>query len=204
MGKMYLYISVITLLLASCTGGLYSHYPKVKKQQTTKEATKKEVEEKPIVIAEQLKSKEITQQIISLPVPQKADIILFSKSLQDQQVKNFIEQKVGEKDNTLSDTIDAVNKNAKIAFWSAIATLGSGAAAMAFGEFFILLIPFFALLAFIFAIIALRQIKRTGEYGKPKADFALILSVPIILITLSVLIFLVAQGGLTFTIGITF
>lgn len=71
-------------------------------------------------------------------------------------------------------------------------------------SFFALLIPFFTLLAFIFSIIALRQIKRTGEYGQPKADFALILSVPIILITLSVLIFLVAQGGLTFTIGITF
>lgn len=204
MGKMYLYISVITLLLASCTGGLYSHYPKVKKQQATKEVTKKEVEEKPILVVEQLKSKETTQQIVILAEPKKAEITLLPKPLQNQQVKSFAKRKVGENDSTTLPTTDVVNKNSKIAFWSAIATLGSGAAAMAFGEFFILLIPFFALLAFIFAIIALRQIKRTDEYGKPKAEFALIISLPIILITLSVLIFLVAQGGLTFTIGITF
>lgn len=194
MDKFCFYLStIIVFTVSSCAGGLYSHYPKVKKQVIVK-GTAKEVAERPILMAEQLKSKEITQQIISLPVPQKAEIILFSKSLQDQQVKNFIEQKVGEKDNTLSDTIDAVNKNAKIAFWGAIATLGSGAAAMAFGEFFILLIPFFALLAFIFAIIALRQIKRTGEYGKPKAELALILSVPILIICIVVLFALYLNG----------
>ncbi len=205
MDKFCFYLStIIVFTVSSCTGGLYSHYPKVKKQVVAKETAKEEAE-RPIVIAEQLKAKEITQQIISLPVPQKVEIDLPPKLIQNRPIKFFTKQNTVENDSIIPlPATDVVNKNAKIAFWSAIGILGSGAAALAFSGFFALLIPVFTLLAFIFSIIALRQIKRTGEYGQPKADFALILSVPILLIALSVLIFLVAQGGLTFTIGITF
>lgn len=204
MWKKYLYISVIALALSSCTGGLYSHYPKVKRQQVTKPIAEKVEIGKSTLKAEQLNSKGIIRQIASLPEPEKAVITLPLKPLENQQVKNFHQQKVGENDSATLPTAEVVNKNAKIAFWSSIGILGSIAAAGAFGGFFLFFAPLFALIAFIFAIIALRQIKRTGEYGKPKAEFALILSVPILLIALSVLIFLVAQGGLIFTIGITF
>ena len=93
MGKMYLYISVITLLLASCTGGLYSHYPKVKKQQATKEATKKEVEVKPILMVEQLNSKQITQQIVILPEPKKSRDYFAFKTLAKSTGKEFCQTK---------------------------------------------------------------------------------------------------------------
>lgn len=200
MFKQALGLVLISLFVLGCSGKRYGHYGYTKKKTTTNvEKRKLKPKEHQKLLA--LKKVEILPKTIPTEITLKPKVVnnkpTNSSALHNTSVVRNIYGDV-EADLIKSDSIaePRVNTYSKIAFWSAIGTLGAGVAALAFGEFFFLLIPVLALVALIFGVIALRQIKRTGEYGRPKAEFALFVAIPFLLATIlySIIFWSIVKG----------
>jgi len=186
--------------MVSCTSGVYQHYPKAKKQHTQKLNKKRR-----IVFEKRhysLTSLSIKKYPIAIPPSG-----IYRKELEDNTLeKNCCEATVAKKttippsDGRPKD-LTQTNKKAKISFASSIIALGSLAAGIALAPILLLVMIPFAVLAFIYSIIALKQIKRTGEYGKTKAEFALYSSIFILVLSIAGILAYLSSNGTGFQIG---
>jgi hypothetical protein len=192
---------LILLLTASCSGSVYSHYPKVKSKQAGQETAKpvllkkfESLASKTTVLGLQLGSDSLfglnTFVGVVIPVKNKTS-----------KVKKADKKETVITGNGRPDDVTPVNKKAKVAFWFSIAALGSLIAGLSISLVFIALMVLCAVFAFIYAIKALKRIKNTGEYGRPKAEFALFVSIPLLLFTLILIwavLSLKSGGGIQF------
>lgn len=195
-----LYSLLVVFCASSCSVGSYSHYPKAKKQKV-KTATKKRVSG--------FEKIDFNQVSISI---QKRNVFTFSThEIARVAIENNIAEKelmglkTSEKESPPGDgkprDVTQTNKKAKRAFISSIIALGSLAAGLTVSPIFLLVMLPFAVLAFIYSIIALKQIKRTGEYGRTKAEFALYSSIPIIVLSIVGLLAYLMSNGTGFQVG---
>lgn len=187
--------------MASCSSGVYSHYPKAKKQKATTAAKKDDLG---------LKKIRFNQVLLSI---QKRNVFTFSTheiariSVDNTIIeKDLIGIKISEKEGIPPGDgkprdVTQTNKKAKRAFVSSILALGSLAAGLIVSPIFLLVMLPFAVLAFIYSIIALKQIKRTGEYGRTKAEFALYSSIPILVLSIVGLLAYLMSNGTGFQVG---
>lgn len=195
--KAFLAIVLLSLFLGSCASGVYSHYPKGKKYKKPKARINRTGFSKQHYSVNQLiVRKHIELQIGSdtlglLPencVPQRVDVLLskrVTKPLGDGKPKDATQ----------------TNKKAKKAFISSIIALGSMVAGITLAPFFLGLMVLFAAIAFYYSYRALKEIKRTGEFGRTKAEFALYTSIPILILSIFGLIAFLMSNGTGIQIG---
>lgn len=195
-------VLVITLFLFGCNTKRYGHYGYVKKSKALKEYAnhQKEVVSYPSLTHG---NKQETKNIHSLEPHDSqinnSEIIKDSTPIIPDSNHNIII-----KDKVINNDSDEfkVNTNSKIAFWSSVGAIATIGGAVFLTELFLIITPVLALLAFVFAIVALRQIKHSGEYGKPKAEFALFVAIPMLLagILFGIAYYNILNNGIAFTL----
>lgn len=186
-------LTAIILLLTSCTGGLYSHYPKVKHTPTPKQAI---LHKHTIRTTEAIGAKQITFQANtidnSIKYPLEGPVLLSPK-------KNTTTTAAPPK-RTPAD-VTPTNGDAKFALVAAIGALGTFVLGIAINPILLIVSFVCALAALYFGRKALRQIRKTGEYGRRKAEFAVMVAIPILIFTLAILLAWVFWGSTGIQIG---
>lgn len=189
----FLAIVIVFFLVSSCTSTRYGRYPKAKRLNHTKSVRKP--------ISKKVFASEVTKyKIQSLPVELDNTIGLVNPSNPLEHNVQSVAKAKPKGDDKPRD-VTPTNKNAKRAFISSIIALGSLTAGIFIAPFFLLLMIAFAAIAFVYSIIALKQIKRTGEYGRTKAEFALYSSIPILVLSIFGLLAYLMSNGTGIQIG---
>jgi hypothetical protein len=189
----FVIILFLMLLLASCSLSKYGHYPKGEKNNEKKTVLKR----KNIVFNKQPYS------IEPLKFAKSAFVVVVPKPYLEADIsfKNTPKELLLPPGDGKPKDATKTNKKAKLAFTSSIVALGSLAAGIIISPIFLLVMLLFAVVAFIYSIIALKQIKRTGEYGRAKAEFALYSSIPILVLSIVGLLAYLMSNGTGLQIG---
>lgn len=200
--KHLLLVVLLVVFCWGCSNKRYGNYAYSKKTISSKYIKVEKHKAKPI-IDNSYSLHQVYDTIVALPVEMVyEDVITYKKvsvTAPSEKETSFADTLI---ENTSNGKEVKVNTQAKIAFWSAVGVLTAVFASIAFSGFFVLLIPILSILCLVFGIIALKRIKKTGEYGKPKAEFALFIGIPFLLASLifglSLYIFL--QNGAWFSL----
>ena len=197
------YIILIIVLFASCSGGLYSHYPKVKHQDKEKNIPENRAEKvelsKEILPAKGISTSSITISS-SIEIERKSfeESLILPKQISAPTHKTAIEGDGRPKDATHT------NKNAKIAFVSSIGALAFLGAGILIHPAFLIAMFLCTILAFVKGIQAIRKIMKTGEYGRYKAEFALYVAIPLLFLSIVGIIVYLSSNGTGLQIGNVF
>lgn len=196
-------VILIIVLLASCSGGIYCHYPKVKHQAKEKNISENRAE-KIVLSQEILPAKGISAPTITISSPTKIDIKSFEIPLSLPKQINAPTHKTAIEGDGRPRDATHYNKNAKIAFVAAIGALAFLGAGLLIHPVFLIGMFLCTLLAFIKGIKAIRKIMKTGEYGRYKAEFALYVAIPLLFLSIVGIIVYLSANGTGLQIGNVF
>lgn len=196
--KVLLVSVILFLLVSSCSTGLYSHYPKSKKiNEKQVQLQSQPVFKKKYYSYNQLSLKENK---IGFELDSQFDVIVGRVPLPTLYNSHQVGKLIPPGDGKPKDATHT-NKKAKRAFVSSIIALGSLVAGITVAPFFLIIMVVFAAIAFYYSAKALKEIKRTGEYGKPKAEFALYSSISILVLSIVGLVAYLMSNGTGIQIG---
>lgn len=183
----------VLLLFSSCSGSLYSHYPYVKQAKKPARENTRQRSRITRVPGSFLQHKLPEPAGMGLPVDTARAAIPPAIRPVKAIPAVYHPGTVAPADSTLAAE-PGVNKKAKLAFWGSFVTIGS--IALAFISPWLLIVTVLLnILMVIYAFWAIREIRTSGEYGRPKAEFALFLMVPMLLLTIGIAIFLLTCSG---------
>ena len=196
-------VILIIVLLTSCSGGLYSHYPKVKHQAKEKDIPENRAE-KIVLAQETLPAKGISAPTITIFSPTKIDIKSFETPLSSPKQINAPTQKTAVEGDGRPKDATHTNKNAKTAFIASIGALAFLGAGILIHPAFLIAMFLCTLVAFVKGIQAIRKIMKTGEYGRYKAEFALYVAIPLLFLSSVGIIVYLSSNGTGLQIGNVF
>lgn len=196
-------VILIIVLFASCSGGLYSHYPKVKHQVKERSIPENRVE-KVELSQEILPAKGISTSSIVISSPSEIERKSFETSLLLPKQGNAPTHKIAVEGDGRPKDATHTNKNAKTAFIASIGALAFLGAGILIHPAFLIGMFLCTLVAFVKGIQAIRKIMKTGEYGRYKAEFALYVAIPLLFLSIVGIIVYLSSNGTGLQIGNVF
>ncbi len=196
-------VILILVFFTSCSGGLYTHYPKVRQQAKEKNLPEKQFD-KITLKHETLPTKRISIPSATVQSPIKIEIEQSQLPLIPQKQINAPTQKTAITGDGRPRDATHYNKNAKVAFVAAIGALTFFVAGLLIHPAFLIAMFLCTLLAFVKGIKAIRKIMKTGEHGRYKAEFALYVAIPLLFLSIVGIIAYLSANGTGLQIGNVF